>query len=110
MSIYVGVFDIFGFYNKINVYSATAAGDATPIRSISGPSTGLDRVSDIALDALGNLYVANATTSVITIYSSVADGDAAPVRTIGGSNTRLGAPGSLAIDSAGNLYVLGTAG
>lgn len=99
MAIYVGILG-----DKVNIYDANADGDAIPIRSIHGPSTGLNGEAAIALDALGNLYVGNAADSVITVYGPGADGDAAPIRTIGGNNTGLGVPGGLAIDSGGNLY------
>ncbi|AUT75687.1 hypothetical protein C2L64_45950 [Paraburkholderia hospita] len=105
MAIYVGV-----LRDTVNVYDDKAVGDAVPVRSIHGPSTGFDGVVDVVLDSLGNLYVGNAAPSTITVYTSTADGDAAPIRIIRGGNTGLAIPGSLAIDSADNLYVLNTGG
>lgn len=87
MAIYVGASG-----DTITVYDDNADGDAAPIASIQGPSTGLDGIADIVLDSLGNLYVANAASSVITVYAPSADGDAAPIRSIGGGSTGLGDP------------------
>ena len=105
MDLYVGL-----LRDRINVYDSSADGDATPLRSIHGPSTKLDGVTDVVLDSVSNLYVSNAATSTITVYDPTADGDTAPIRVIAGNVTRLAVPGGLAIDSADNLYVLNTGG
>jgi hypothetical protein len=105
MPIYAGI-----LADQVNVYDDLANGDAPPIRTIHGPSTGLNGVADITLDTAGNLYVGNAANSTITVYDPSANGDAAPIRTIGGPSTGLGVPASLAFDSGGNLYVLNTGG
>jgi hypothetical protein len=105
MNLYVGTLP-----DRVNVYDAAASGDAVPLRSIHGPSTGLDGVADVAHDALGNLYVANAANSTINVYDPAADGDAAPIRVLAGASTGLGVPISVALDSGGNLYVLNTGG
>jgi hypothetical protein len=51
MAIYVGI-----LRDRVNAYDDNANGDAIPIRTIHGPSTGLDGVTDVTLDSLGNLY------------------------------------------------------
>jgi hypothetical protein len=105
MDLYVGI-----LRDSINVYDAAADGDAPPIRSIRGPSTKLDGVTDLVLDPVGNLYEGNAATSTVNVYPPGAAGDAPPIRTIAGSQTGLGVPGGVALDSNGNLYVLNTGG
>lgn len=105
MELYVGL-----LRDHVNVYDSTADGDAAPLRSIHGPSTKLDGVTDVVLDSVGNLYVGNAATSTITVYGPTADGDTAPLRVVAGNLTHLAVPGGLAIDSADNLYVLNTGG
>ena len=79
MAIYAGILT-----DAVNVYDENANGDVAPIRSIHGPSTGLNGVTDIVLDSAGNLYAGNAANSTITVYDPAADGDAAPIRVVGG--------------------------
>jgi sugar lactone lactonase YvrE len=67
---------------SVTVYGPEAAGDARPLRMISGPATGLGAPTAVALDAHDTLYVANAAGTV-TVYEPGAHGNVAPVRTIG---------------------------
>jgi hypothetical protein len=83
------------------VYSATASGVATPIRSLQLTNVGY--VSDMAVDAAGNIYVAGdfGAESAIAIYSPNANGPATPARmiTFGTSNVY-----GVAVDSAGDVF------
>src|SRR5439155_234425 len=88
----------------ITVY-ATANGNATPIRTISGSNTGLGCPAGLGLDAAGELYVANPCGGSITVFAAGADGNATPTRTIIGSNTGLNGASGIALDDAGHLYV-----
>lgn len=95
--------------DSVTVYGATATGNVKPIRAIHGVRTGLIRPSAIALDSLGNIYVANASEAygpgTITVYAPGADGNALPISSISGSNTQLGQNiTGLALDASGNLY------
>src|SRR5260370_11309934 len=105
MAVYVGILT-----DTINVYDDNADGDAKPIRILNGPNTKLNGVTDVILDAAGNLYASQAASSRVLVFAPGADGDAAPIRMVFGPNTHLAVPESLAIDSAGNLYVLNTGG
>ena len=89
----------------IAVYAATASGNATPTRTITGCNTGLNGPFGIARDAAGNFYVANHLSSTITVYAAGASGNSTPIRTIAGANTGLSDPNGIALDAAGNLYV-----
>lgn len=91
--------------NKIWVFAPGASGNAAPVRTITGPDTGLAQPFQITFDAQGNLYVANQGNSSVTVYAHDANGDAAPLRTIAGANTRLISPQAVAVDAAGNVYV-----
>ena len=90
---------------SIRVFSAGAAGDAKPIRTIEGNETELNDPSGLALDATGRLYVANIATSSITVYDPGVDGDVAPIRSVGGANTGLIVPSSVAIAPDGRIFV-----
>ena len=81
----------------ITVYAADAAGTATPIRTIAGWSTGLNRPRAIAVAADGTIYVANLDVytndhgSVRTFAAQATEGERG-VRTLMGRATRSPAP------------------
>jgi len=84
--------------NSILVYSRVAAGDSAPIRTISGPATGLNGPSTLVVDQVhGELLVTNQGNNSITVYSLTAGGNAAPIRTISGAATGLSNPQFLAL-------------
>jgi hypothetical protein len=89
----------------IQVFAAGSNGNVASIRTITGAATGIAGPEGLALDAAGDLYVANAGTNAITVYAPGATGNAAPIRTIAGSKTRLDAPCGVALDGLGYLYV-----
>jgi hypothetical protein len=112
-----------GFMGSVTVYAPGASGDAHPLRTIAGFSTGLKNGPEsLAVDGAGNVYASESLdVSAInapgakTIYSDSllvfppgADGDANPIRTIKGSATRMDGIRGLALDKAGNLYVANT--
>lgn len=88
---------------SVTVYAANASGDAAPIRTIVGDATGLADPTALALDARGNLYVANRAT--VTIYGPGAAGNVAPVRTLAGPSTGLFSLTGIAVDRRGYVYV-----
>lgn len=95
--------------DTITVYAPGATGNVTPTATIAGASTGLSVPFGIALDAAGQLYVANAGRSgngSITVYAPGATGNVTPTATIAGGNTGLTAPSSIALDATGRLYVM----
>lgn len=65
---------------SIVVFSASASGNATPTRVISGAATGLTSPGNLAVDGRGNIYVLNGTN--ILKFSSTATGNVAPSATI----------------------------
>jgi sugar lactone lactonase YvrE len=71
---------------------------------ITGPETGLNGSSGIALDSNGNIYIAN-TAGSVTVYPAGSNGDVIPIATINGSNTGLNGPDGVALDSSANIYV-----
>jgi secreted PhoX family phosphatase len=94
--------------SSVTVFGAGANGNVAPIRTISGPKTGLGAgYSDgIALDASGTIYVATSgATARVTIYAATANGNVAPIRQISGSNTGLQSPYYIAVDASSKIYV-----
>lgn len=119
--------DIFttGFGSGISVFTSTATGSVAPARSIpigtqAADLTTLEAPYSEAVDASGNLYVANqaspdvsapAPTAPILVFAPAATGSVAPTRTLSGALTTLtiGSPAGIATDTAGNLYVANNA-
>ena len=93
--LYVANNGVAGGPGSITVYAAGATGNATPTATIPGSNAGLTDPEAIALDAAGQLYVANYASSTITVYAAGATGNATPTATIAGSNTGLNYPGSI---------------
>jgi sugar lactone lactonase YvrE len=87
-----------------------------PIATIAGSKTRLHSPGGIALDSLGNIYVANESggpvvpherydRGSVTVYPAGSDGNIAPIATISGAATGLAHPVGIALDSSGNIYV-----
>lgn len=73
----------------ISVFAAGASGNVSPIRTITGSMTKLVYPEGIALDSMGNIYVASdarSSTSIL-VFAAGANGNVEPIRTIKGSNT-----------------------
>jgi DNA-binding beta-propeller fold protein YncE len=87
----------------ITVYERTANGDATPLRTVIGASTGLDYPAGIVVDTVNNEILAtNYFNSTITVYARTANGNVSPVRTIAGASTGLASPWGIAVDTVNN--------
>jgi sugar lactone lactonase YvrE len=95
---------------SILVYAPGADGAATPVRTITGGATQLSRPEGVALDAAGNLYVANHDNSTITVYAPGADGAVAPIATIPTAGSNLSSPSAIALDGVGNVYAANQGG
>jgi sugar lactone lactonase YvrE len=87
-----------------------------PIAVIAGPKTLLKSPNGIALDAKGNLYVANALGGPvvrhepadrgrITVYAAGSNGNVAPIAIISGEATGLAFPSAITLDPNGDIYV-----
>lgn len=81
--------------------------------TLQGAATQIVSPSAIALDARGDLYVANEGRSGegagIAVFPVGARGDVAPTRIIAGSHTLLTDPVGVAVDSRGLIYVVDAA-
>lgn len=105
---------------EILIFPPGSNGDAPPIRTITGPNTGLMSLQAIALDSHGAIYVTsndergtNGGVGTIRVFAAGADGDAKPLYTINGPTPRhvphmtpIVRLGAIAVDPAGNIYVV----
>ena len=86
-------------------YAQGATGDAAPLATIAGADTGLDGPFGMAVDASGDLFVADYASNSVTEYAPGATGDAAPLATIAGADTGIDGPLGMALDATGDLFV-----
>ena len=85
---------------SIEIFSATADGDAAPLRVIQGPKTQLDWPGAMSIDPdTGNLYVANDMGQSILVFRKDDQGDVAPTRIIKGQKTHLSYPAGVFVDA-----------
>jgi hypothetical protein len=92
--------------SSVLFFPRRANGNERPAGKIAGSETRLHYVRGIAMDAQGQVYVANNYPSSITVYAAGALGNVAPVRRIKGRHTQLARPAGIALDPAGFLYVV----
>jgi DNA-binding beta-propeller fold protein YncE len=93
--------DRYHFITSIVVYPRTAAGAATPLRTISGDPSGLlGPMIGIAVDPKKNeIFISYSSSNSIAVYDRTATGSVDPMRVISGGNTGLKTPSDLAIGS-----------
>ncbi|MBV9085125.1 MAG: hypothetical protein JOZ62_20815 [Acidobacteriaceae bacterium] len=98
--------------NSITVYPVSANGNVAPIRRLYGSNTGLHYPFGVAVDASGNLYVANGeggsqNLGDILIFAPNARGNVAPIAVISGPNTQVSGPAGIALDPVnGDIYIV----
>jgi sugar lactone lactonase YvrE len=101
-------------YDSITIYAPGTNPNAVPIATIGSfgatDKTTLGGPVALAVDATGEIFVANSQGDGIVIYAPDSNGNVPPMRMIAGSSTKLDSPVALAIDSSGDLYVLNATG
>jgi sugar lactone lactonase YvrE len=90
--------------NSITAYAAGAAGNQVPVATIEGSNTGLSAPMGIALDAQGNIYVANTFTVTVYAANPVGTLNEAPTATIDVNNGGVTLYG-IGVDASGKIYV-----
>lgn len=98
--------------NAIWVFKKGASGNVAPIRTISGPETGLSRPAGMAFDSGGHLYVTNTENgrNAILKFASDANGNVPPLSTLGGSQTFLIQPFNVSIGSRNRIIAANRGG
>jgi len=89
----------------VTVYAPDADGNAAPIRMIMGPHTRLTRPIGLAVDARGEVYVANGYDQGIVAFEAGAAGDAAPRPRARGLTADATSPSGIALGGDGTLLV-----
>lgn len=96
---------------SVTVYPRTANGNVAPLRTISGPLTGLSDSRGLSVDVVNNeLAVVNRIGASVRVFARTAIGNVAPLRTITGLATGLSNPTDLAIDLVNNELVVANNG
>jgi hypothetical protein len=71
-------------FDSVTIYAAGSNGNVAPTATISGPLTQLKQPSGVAVDSIGNIYVANDVSAdgkhldSITVYPPGSNGNVAP--------------------------------
>jgi hypothetical protein len=86
-----------GTSNSITIFARTASGNAAPLRTLQGASTGLSSPSGLAMDLANNELLATNISNSITVYTRTASGNSPPLRTLIGAATELNDPVFLAV-------------
>lgn len=99
----------------IAIFGPHANGNVAPERVIAGPKANFHSPTGIALDAFGDLYVADSALGYplpgdVQVFAAGASGNALAERTIAGPLTGIETPEGIAFDLQGNLYVANTGG
>jgi hypothetical protein len=91
--------------DSVRVFADDAVDGAAPLRTITGPQTGITECYGVALDTVhGELWVT--TQLSVSAFRATASGDVPPLRRIGGMATGIGFAVSVAVDvEAGEVIV-----
>lgn len=101
--LYVGNYNS-GSNGTISEYALPAEGNSAPISTLGGGSTTLEGPAGLAVDASGNIYVADYGAGMVDVFGAGTTTQA-PARQISGSNTGMGYPSGLWLDSNGDIWV-----
>jgi sugar lactone lactonase YvrE len=81
--------------DAIYVFAASASGVSTPVQTIQGLSTQLNKPFGVALDASGNIWVGN--DDKVVMFLGTATGNVPPSKLIQGASTQMNTPYGVAI-------------
>jgi hypothetical protein len=86
-----------GDIDSLTIYAARSEGNVAPIATISGPLTQLAKPNGIAVDSIGNVYVANSASGYgkdpdsLTVYPPGSRGNVAPAMRLSNGSILSGA-------------------
>ena len=84
--------------SSLTIFDGDATGDATPLRTISGPLSQIDWPMGVAVDEPNNeIVVANNGDSSILVFARTANGNVQPKRVIRGAATGIKGPMGVAV-------------
>jgi outer membrane protein assembly factor BamB len=86
---------------KVLWLSAATSGNVYPNKVLSGPHTGLTSPTGVAIDASGEVFIADHDSGKVLVFDAEAGGDAPPLLTIDG----LKGPRRVFVDQDLNIYV-----
>lgn len=93
--------------DSVRVFADDSSGPDAPLRTISGPATGLSECYDIAVDVLhAEIWVPNGPQ--VLVFEWGADGNQPPVRSIGGPATQIVFAASVAVDVENDEVLVGS--
>jgi sugar lactone lactonase YvrE len=98
-----------GGNSAVHSYALGASGDAAPLTTLAGATTGLNGTTAVAIAPDGRVFVASANDNSIREYPYGASGNVTPATTIAGDVTGLASPQALVLDGDGRLYVANAA-
>jgi DNA-binding beta-propeller fold protein YncE len=88
---------------SITIFAASAAGNAKPLRTITGTRTGLNWPMGVEVDAQRDeIAVANYGDNSVRFYRRSAEGNVEPVRLLKGSRTGIVGPVDVTVDATRN--------
>jgi sugar lactone lactonase YvrE len=91
--------------DDVTEYAPGVSGNVSPINAIGGSYTQLSEPLGMAMNAKGQLFVANGDAGTIVVFAKGASGNATPLGVIGGGSSGLSKPFALAFDDRGRLLV-----
>lgn len=89
--------------NSVTVYSLDAVGNAAPIRTIQGSTTGLSGPIGIDKDTQSHIYVANRSGGTVGVFDVLANGDTAPARVLVDAN--MSGPEGIVVAPGDDVFV-----
>ncbi len=99
------VYVVDGGSDTVESFALTSTIDSSPLTSLTGPATGLEGTSAVAIDPAGDIFVGSSSSDAVAEFAPGATGNAAPTAVITGAQTGLVTPNALALDATGRLYV-----